>query len=84
MQEEERAEAREEPEPLVEESIKRKRGAEEAETEQRDESLRILISDKVSALMEKSLKERGFIVERGFKKLTLIYLTCLRKEDGNH
>ena len=66
MQEE--AGARKEPDPLVEESGKRKRGAEEAEAEQRNEKVRRLISDKVVALMEKSLKDKGFIVERGFKK----------------
>ena len=68
MQEEERVEAREELEPLVGESRQRKRGAEEAETGQRNESVRILISDKASDLMEKSLKDKGLIVERGFKR----------------
>ena len=33
------------------------------------EKVRSLISDKAAALMEKSLKDRGFIVERGFRKL---------------
>ena len=68
MLEEGRAEAREEPEQLEEESRKRKRRAKEAETKQRNERVRILISDKASALMEKSLKDIGFIVERGFQK----------------
>ena len=54
---------------LEEESRKRKRGAEEAEIEQMNERVRNLISDKASALMEKGLKDRGFIVERGLKKL---------------
>ena len=66
MQEEERVEARREPEG---ESRKRKRGPEEAEAEQRNKKVRSLISDKVAALMEKSLKDRGFIIERGFEKL---------------
>ena len=61
MQEKERVEARGEPEPLDEESRKMKRGA---KVEQRNERVRILISEKESALMEKSLKDRGFIVER--------------------
>ena len=68
MQEEERAGARKEPDPLVEESGKRKRGAEEAEADKRNEKVRSLISNKATALMEKSLKDSGFIVERGFKK----------------
>ena len=67
MEEEERAGARKKPDPLVEESVKRKRGAEEVEVDQRNEKVRSLISDKAAALMEKSLKDRGFIVERGFK-----------------
>ena len=53
IQEEERVEARVEPKQLEEESRKRKRGAEEAETEQRNERVRILISDKASTLIEK-------------------------------
>ena len=84
MQEEEIVEVREELEPLVEESIKMKTRAKEAEIEQRDESIRILISDKASTLMEKSPKDKGFIVERGFKKLTPLSLKCLRREDNNH
>ena len=79
MQEEERAEARVEPEQLEEESRKRKRGAEEAETEQRNERVRILISDKASTLMGKSMKNRGFIVERGFNKLISPFSEMLEK-----
>ena len=79
MQEEERAEAREDPEPLVGESRKRKRGAKKAEIEQRNESVRILILDKASALMEKSLKDRDFIVERGFKRLISPFFEMLKK-----
>ena len=33
------------------------------------EKVRSLISNRAAALMEKSLKDRGFIVERGFRKL---------------
>ena len=69
MQEEERDEARGELETLVGELRKMKRVTEEAKAEQRNEKVRSLISDKVAALMEKSLKDRGFIVKRGFKKL---------------
>ena len=76
MQEEERAEARGEPKQLEEESRKKKR---EAEAEQINERVRILISDKASALMEKSLKDKGFIVERGFKKLISPFSEMLEK-----
>ena len=41
--------------------------------------LRILISDKAFSLMEKSLKDRGFIVERGFKKLISPFSEMLEK-----
>ena len=44
-------------------------GPEEAEVEQRNKKVRSLILDKSVALMEKSLRDRGFIVERGFKNL---------------
>ena len=60
MQADERAEDRGEFEPLDGESRKRKREA---------EKVRSLISDKAAALMEKILNDRGFIVERGFRKL---------------
>ena len=81
MQEEERVEARVEPEQLEVEYRKRKRGAEEAETEQRNERVKILISDKASALMEKILKNRGFIFERGFNKLISPFSKMLEKRE---
>ena len=79
MQEEEIAEARVEPEQLEEESRKRKRGTEKAEAKQRNEKARILVSDKASALMERSLKDRGFIVERGFNKLISHFSEMIEK-----
>ena len=39
-----------------------------------------MISDKESALMEKSLKEKGFIIERGFKKLISHFSEMLEKK----
>ena len=54
-----------------------KRGAKE--TEQRNERVIILISDKASTLMENSLKDRGFIVERGFNKLISPFFEMLEK-----
>ena len=79
MQEEERAKDRGDAELLEEELRKRKRGAEEAEAKQRNERERILISDKAQALMEKILKDRGFLVERGFKKLISPFSEMLEK-----
>ena len=38
-----------------------------------------MISNKASALMEKSLKDRGFIVERGFKRLISHFSEMLEK-----
>ena len=60
MQAEERVEDRGEFELQDGESRKRMKGA---------EKVRALISDKAYALMEKSMKDKGFIVERGFRKL---------------
>ena len=70
MQAEERTEDRGEPGQLGQESRKRKRGA---------EKVRSLISEKAAALMEKSLKDMGFIVERGFRKLTSSFVEMLEK-----
>ena len=53
----------------MEESRKRKRGTDETEVEQRKDKTRNFVSDKAEALMERILKDRGFIAERGFKKL---------------
>ena len=79
MQEGERSEARTKIEQLTVETRKRKRGAEEVETEQRNERVRDFISDKAFILMEKSLKDRGFIVERGFNKLISPFIEMLKK-----
>ena len=51
-----------------EESRKRKRGTNEVGAEKRKDVERNFVSEKAAALMEESLKERGFIAERGFKK----------------
>ena len=63
----------------MEESRKRKRGADEAEVEQRKDKTRNFISDKAAALMERSLKDRGFIAERGFKRLISLFAEMLEK-----
>ena len=66
---------------IEEESRKMKRRTEETETEQRAEKVRNFILDKATALMEKSLKDRGFIVERGFKKLISHFVEILEKRE---
>ena len=60
-----------------EESRKRKRGANEAKVEQRKDKARNFISKKEADLIEGSLKDRGFIVERGFKKVISLYAEML-------
>ena len=64
-----REDENEEYQQTMEESRKRKRGTDEAEAEQRKYRTRNLVSNKAEALMEICLKDRGFIAERGFKKL---------------
>ena len=81
VQEEEKVEARGQPETLVGESRKRKRVTEEAEAKQRNEKLRSLMSNKEVTLMEKSMKDRGFIVERGLKKLISPFSEMLEKRE---
>ena len=62
MQVEERDDDNEENHSTMDEPRKRKRGENEARA-------RNLISEKAAALMEGSLKNKGFIVERGFKNI---------------
>ena len=64
-----------------EESRKIKRGDDEARAEQMKEKARNFISKKVAALMERSLKDRGFIVERGFKKVISPFVEMLEKRE---
>ena len=68
-------------EPIKEESRKRKRRTEETKTEQRVEKARNFISNKGVVLMEKCLKERGFIAERGFKNLISPIVEMLEKRE---
>ena len=62
-----------------EKSRKRKRGANEAITEQMKEIAKNFMSEKVATLMEGSLKDRGFISERGFKKVISHFAEMLEK-----
>ena len=45
---------------------------------------RNFISEKALALMEGSLKDRGFIFERGFKQVISHFAEMLEKKDGSH
>ena len=60
-----------------EESRKRKIGADATIVKQRKEIANNFISEKATALMEGSLKDRGFIAERGFKKVISPFVEIL-------
>ena len=66
---------------IEEESRKRKMRTEETKIEQRAEKAKNFISNKAVVLMEKSLKERGFIAERGFKNLISHFVEMLEKRE---
>ena len=53
----------------------------EAEAEKRKDRTRNFVSDKEEALMERSLKDGGFIAERGFKKLISPFAEMLEKRE---
>ena len=58
-----------------------KRRTEETETKQRVEKVRNFISNKEATLMEKSLKDRSFIAERGFKKFISPFVEMLENRE---
>ena len=58
-------------------------GADEARAEQMKERAR-KFSEKAATLMEGSLKDRGFITKRGFKKVISPFTECWKREDGSH
>ena len=64
-----------------EESRKRKIGTNEAGAEKRKDIARNFVSEKAIALMEESLKERGFNAERGFKKAISPFAEVLEKRE---
>ena len=76
---EERDDENEKHQHIVEESRKRKRGADEAEAEKRKDRARNFISNKAAAVMERSLKDTGFIAKRGFKRLISPFAEMLEK-----
>ena len=77
----ERAKERAEIEKTAEETKKRKRGAKEAETEQKNDRVRNFISDEAFVLMEKGFKDRGVVFERGFNKLVSHFIEMLEKRE---
>ena len=58
---------------------KKRKGVDEAKVEQRKYRARNFVSDKEEALMERSLKDKGFIVEKGFKKIISHFVEMLEK-----
>ena len=71
---EERDDDNEENHQKVDEPRKRKRGANEARVGN-------LISEKATTLMEGSLKNRGFIAERGFKHIISPFAEVLERRE---
>ena len=53
---------------------KRKKGADEAEAKK-------LISERAATLIEESLKNRGFITERGFKNIISPFAEMVEKRE---
>ena len=67
-EEQDRPEVRTETKQALDEGRKRKRNVEEIEQRQ-EEEVSDFISNSAFVLWEKNLKEKDFIVERGFNKL---------------
>ena len=78
---EERNNDNEEDHHTVDEPRKRKRGADEAGEEQRKKRVESFISESAMALMEGSLKNRGFIEERGFKNIISLFAEMVEKRE---
>ena len=79
MQVEDRDDENEKQQQKEEESRKRKREADEARVEQRKDRARNFVFEKAATLMEGSLKDRGFIAERGFKTIISHFAEMLEK-----
>ena len=65
----------------VDESRKRKRGADEAGEEQRKSIVQNFISESAVALMEGRLKSKGVIEERGFKNVISPFAEMVEKRE---
>ena len=79
VQIEDRDDENEKQQQTREESRKRKKGVDKARPEQRKDRARNFISEMAATLMEGSLKDRGFIAERGFKKVISHFVEMLEK-----
>ena len=79
MQEEERPETRTKTEQPTKETRKRKRGVEEAETEQRKEKVSDFYSELAYFARKDKLQHKDFIGERGFSKLISPFLEIIEK-----
>ena len=78
---EERNDDNEENHQTIDEPRKRKRGADEAIQEQRKNIVENFILESAMALMEGSLKNRGFIAERGFKNIISPFVEMVEKRE---
>ena len=78
---EERNEENKENHQTVDEPRKRKRGADEAGDERRKNRVENFISETTVALMEGSLKNKGFIAERGFKNIISPFIEMVEKRE---
>ena len=67
-------------------SRKRKRGTDETRAEHMKERARNFILEKAATLMEGSLKDSGFIAERGLKQVISHFAEMLekKKKHGSH
>ena len=78
---EEKNDDNEENHQTVDELRKKKRGVDEAGEEQRKNIVENFISESAVALMEGSLKNRGFIMERGFKNIISPFAEMVEKRE---
>ena len=79
-QEEERVEARAKIEQPVEETIKRRRGVEEARAERREEKVSDLVSELAYFAWRDKLQHRDFIGENCFSKLISPFLEIVERK----
>ena len=78
---EERNDDNEENHQTVDEPRKRKRGADEASEDQRKNIVENFILESAVALMEGSLKNRGFIAKKGFKNIISPFTEMVEKRE---
>ena len=78
---EERDDDNEENHQTMDEPRKRKMGVDEAGKEQRKNRVENFISESAVALMEGSLKNKGFIAKRGFKNIISPFADMVEKRE---